>query len=356
MEQHSESIEISSAIDHVNSTNTSDWSWTPITWSWWLIIQLVLAILGISGNLLVILVLFQRRKYRKPTDILIGGLAVADFITSIFMIPQPKLSGVPDTILGEIACKLIYSSVFLWISISCSVFTLTAIAIERYIAVVHPFQFKHWVTPRKIIVWFLIIGLAAIAINSRTFGTTWVDSEHGKCMHKYNVPGVQTFSGIMVFLVLFIIPTLIMLVSYSLIARSLRLRSRLYKLKKGVQNSGKVSGPPDRLLVARNKVIKLMFVVIIIFIVCWAADSVALLAYNMRWVERSYLYSPVYHVLVVMAYFNTCANPLIYAIHYPEFRLAVKDLFFGSRTVRSSLFGKDYNLTTKGKVYVNAIV
>ncbi|XP_054767347.2 kappa-type opioid receptor-like [Lytechinus pictus] len=352
MEQYLESIQSSSVIDHVNATIASDWSWTPIEWSWWIIIQLVLAILGISGNLLVILVLFQRRSYRKPTDILIGGLAAADFITSIFMIPQPKLSGVPDTILGEIACKLIYSSVFLWISISCSVFTLTAISIERYIAVIHPFQFKHWVTPKKIAIWFVIIALVAIAINSRTFGTTWVDGEHGKCTHRYSDKGVQTFSGIMVFLVLFIIPTLIMLVSYSLIARSLRIRSKQYKLQK----SGHGSGPSDRLLVARNKVIKLMFVVIVTFIVCWAADSVALLAYNMRWVERSYLYSNVYHVLVVMAYFNTCANPLIYAIHYPEFRLAVKDLFCSSGTVRSSLFGKDYNLTTKGKVYDNAIV
>ena len=49
----------------------------------------------------------------------------------------------------------------------------------------------------------------------------------------------------------------------------------------------------------------------------------------------------MYHVFVIIAFFNTCANPLIYTVNYPEFRSAVRDLFCGSQAVRGSLFGKD---------------
>ena len=327
-----------------NETKEFDWRWTPITWSWWIILQLLMALLGIVGNLLVMIVLFFRRSSRNPTDILIGGLAAADFLTSIFMIPLPKLSGAPNTALGYAACKLIYSSIFLWVSISASIFTLTAIAIERYIAVIHAVNFKRWVTPRRVNIWFIIIWLLAIAINSRTFGTTIVDSEKGKCLVRYPYYGVQVFSGILVFLSQFIIPTIIMLSAYSLIARSLHIRSKRFSPKDGIKRNRDKSGTSseNRLSAARVKVIKLMFVVIVTFIVCWVADSVALLAYNLHLVERSYLYSNTYHVLVVMAFFNTCANPLIYAIHYGEFRTAVRDLCACSHRVqKASLFGKD---------------
>nr|XP_054767346.1 cholecystokinin receptor type A-like [Lytechinus pictus] len=334
-----------SSVASLNDTTRSDWLWTPITWSYWISIQLVVACLGLGGNLLVLLVLFHRRSFKKPTDILIGGLAAADFITSIFMIPQPKLSGAPDTALGNVACKLVYSSIFLWISISSSVFTLTAIAIERYIAVIHPVKFKVWVTPKRLVYWFSAIWLLSFAINSRTFGTTWVDSTTGKCRVVYRHYSIQIVLGIVVFLIRFIFPAIIMLVCYYLITRSLRQRSKQFQPKTigsvDLHLDQKRAGPSQSLLAARSKVIKIMFVVIITFIVCWAADSTGLLAYNVRLVDRSYLYSHLYHVFVIIAFFNTCANPLIYTISYQEFRLAVRDLFCGSGGVRGSLFGKD---------------
>lgn len=335
----------------MNETASSDWLWTPITWSWWISIQLVVACLGLVGNLLVLLVLFHRRSFKKPTDILIGGLAAADFITSIFMIPQPKLSGAPDTVLGNVACKLVYSSIFLWISISSSVFTLTAIAIERYIAVLHPVKFKIWVTPKRLVYWFLAIWLVSFALNSRTFGTTMVDSTAGKCVVNYSHSAIQIVLGIFVFLIRFIFPAIIMLVCYYLITRSLRQRSERFQAQtvKSVDSrlEQKNAGPSQSLLAARSKVIKIMFVVIITFIVCWAADSTGLLAYNSHLVDRSYLYSHLYHVFVIVAFFNTCANPLIYTVNYPEFRLAIRDLFCGSHGVRGSLFSKDAEQSTE---------
>ncbi|XP_071484062.1 kappa-type opioid receptor-like [Diadema antillarum] len=326
--------------DADNLTEASDWQWTPVTWSAAMIVQLLLSILGIVGNAIVLIVLFQRRSSKRSTDILIGGLAAADFLTSIFMIPQPKLSGAPDTALGNAACKLIYSSIFLWITISASVFTLTAISIERYIAVLHPIQFKGWVSFKKLTVWFIIIWVLAIAINCRTFGTTKVDSVEGKCVVRYPTQASQQALGVFVFVLRFIIPVIIMLTSYLLIARSLRLRSqRLTKKSEIKLDTG--SSVSRSFLVARGKVIKLMFVVIITFIICWTPDSLGLLAYNLHLVDRSYLYSSLYSVFVSLAFFNTCANPIIYTIRYAEFRSAVRDLLLCSESVKTSLFGKD---------------
>ena len=336
---------ISFETDPSNSsftTEVADWLWTPITWSWFVSFQLVFALLGIGGNALVLIVIYYRRSSKNPTDILIGGLSAADFLSSIFMIPQPTLSRIPDNSMGQLACQFIHSSVFLWISIDASVFTLTAIAIERYIAVNHPIKFKTWLAPKHLVWWFILIWLLSIAINSRTFVTTCVDSTTNECLVEYQSSDVQKFVGVLVFLINFIIPILIMLVSYALIIRYLYQRSERFRqsLRLGKRNrSHDKSGPSQKFVSAREKVIKLMFIIIITFILCWLPDQCGLLAYNMQWVGKAYLDSPIYRVFVLVAFFNSCANPFIYAIQYPDFRDAVARVLSCSKTNSGTLFG-----------------
>eukprot|EP00057_Strongylocentrotus_purpuratus_P017481 XP_011671955.1 PREDICTED: G-protein coupled receptor 15-like [Strongylocentrotus purpuratus] len=121
--------------DWQNISRNDAWVWLPVSWHWLQIIQLVLAIIGILGNLLVMLVIFWRGRRRCATDILIGALAAAEFLTSIFFIPHRRVIQLPDTIAGELYCRIINTSVLIRISISASIFTLTTISIERLMAV-----------------------------------------------------------------------------------------------------------------------------------------------------------------------------------------------------------------------------
>ncbi|XP_063968696.1 QRFP-like peptide receptor [Lytechinus pictus] len=129
---------------------TDRWLWEPIQWNWWTIVQVATAVVGIIGNLLVIVLLYQRRKQSRATDTLIGALAIADFVTSIFIIPLPTASRVPLTMLGDVYCRLITSRFLLWSSTSGSIMALTSIAVERYIAVVHPLRCKELLSRRRI--------------------------------------------------------------------------------------------------------------------------------------------------------------------------------------------------------------
>ena len=88
----------------------NQWQWEPIHFAWYTILQLVSAVAGMIGNLLVMAVIFGRKHPRTPTDTLIGTLAVADFLTSVFLIPVPAAIRVPSTWLGEFYCKVIFTS------------------------------------------------------------------------------------------------------------------------------------------------------------------------------------------------------------------------------------------------------
>ena len=147
---------------------------TRVPWDWRLISQLILAVIGILGNSLVIHVYrcnMRNLKKKASTNIFIAALAVADLITSISTLPFPTLSYVPDNIGGHVYCKLVASFNVMWVSIVASVFTLTTLAVERFVAVAYPLRYKRIFTLKTTRVVIAAIWLSAFILNSFGFYT-----------------------------------------------------------------------------------------------------------------------------------------------------------------------------------------
>ena len=80
------------------------------------------------------------------------NLAAADIVYSIFQIPQLifiHISTHPDGLAGNISC-ILRDGVLAWVGGASSLFTLAAIATERYYAVIYPFRNKIKLTMRKL--------------------------------------------------------------------------------------------------------------------------------------------------------------------------------------------------------------
>ena len=98
-----------------------------------------ISLVAVLGNGLVILVIAKNRKMQTVTNIFIANLALADVIIGIFSTPfqfQPALHQRWD--LPEFLCKVAPS--FKTLSVNVSVFTLTVIAVDRYVAVLYPLK------------------------------------------------------------------------------------------------------------------------------------------------------------------------------------------------------------------------
>nr|XP_054757266.1 uncharacterized protein LOC129263379 [Lytechinus pictus] len=136
----------SSASAYDESSDSVPWRWHYPTWSWWQLVQLTSSVLGVVGQMLVMLVIWQRRAMNRSADTLIGALAVADFLTSILILPLPVAVSVPSTLLGEIYCRFIFNGFFMWLAVGASIHTLALISVERLIAVMYPILFNRSVT------------------------------------------------------------------------------------------------------------------------------------------------------------------------------------------------------------------
>ncbi|XP_068084404.1 pyroglutamylated RF-amide peptide receptor-like [Anabrus simplex] len=259
--------------------------------------------------------------------------------------------------MGAFLCKVVHYMQS--VSAICSVLTLTAMSIERYYAIVHPMRAKYICTisqARKIIfgIWaasfLLAVPMLFVQIHlevGERIKAYWcvADSE--------NLPLWQ-FHELYMLLLILVIPTSIMVMAYSAICWEVwRVMQRRYDMTSGqALNSG-----PDGYSARYSKrstnhsvcsshttfreslsksnvvkteeenstvkqVIKMLVAVVVLFVICWAP----LLIYNVLkayGVIPSNAPGPVKHVgtaFHLMAYFNSCINPLVYGFMSKNFR------------------------------------
>ncbi|XP_072180538.1 allatostatin-A receptor-like [Diadema setosum] len=325
-----------SPIPNVNTL--PGWSWQAVEWSWWLILQMFTAMLGIVGNLLVIIVLFIRRELSRSTDTLVGALAAADLLASVFMIPLPQALTVPSSFLGQVYCKVVHSSMFLWVSFEASTYTLTAIAVERYIAVAYPFHFKNLVTRKRVVIVIVANWILGFMITSYVFKVAKLDKSTNHCAPVILSKDVQMLIGTNLFLMNFLVPALISLTMQAMTAHVLFRQSLVFRK---VGNQEGRSNPAARHLAARKRVLQMLFIVILVFIVCLGPSQCFYFVFNLGLLPDSYLFSPLQKALVVLSFGNSCANPIIYTIRYPEFRSAIGELFSLKKgKARAALFSE----------------
>ncbi|XP_071476393.1 kappa-type opioid receptor-like [Diadema antillarum] len=320
------------------SCSDGEWVWEPVVWSLRAIIQCIFSLLGIVGNFLVMAVLIQRRKAAKLTDALVGGLAAADFLTSVFMVPVPIPREVPDTFLGHAACKILESSVLLWMCVGASVATLTLIAVERYIAVVHPFRLKSWMNHRRAKGWIVAVWVFSAVRASHITVTSVVNQSTCRCELQLLQLWLQGILGMVECLALLIVPVTIMVVTHLLVARALRKDSaRLSDLL------SKSSTPAQNLMRVRQKISWLFLTILLAYVVCMCPDIFGFLLLTFGLFDTSFLQSALYQAFVLLAFCNSCINPIIYSIRLPSFRRALVELFTGKAPDKSkpSIFGPE---------------
>ncbi|XP_077984024.1 gastrin/cholecystokinin type B receptor-like [Glandiceps talaboti] len=194
-------------------------------WSYVQTTEIIIAIIGITSNFVVIVVMLGRPSLRaRLTYKLMACLAVADFISSVFLIPR-TLRGffpIPPGLGGEIYCRTSKATV-LWVSLVASTYSLLAITGERYFAIVHPISYnvkKSKVSPGWLIsgVWFLAFIMQSFCVYNNSY-----DAERQKCRYRWPFgEWYQTFVGIGLFFSTYFIPLVLLTFSYGRMFVALR--------------------------------------------------------------------------------------------------------------------------------------
>lgn len=131
-------------------------------------ILICVPILTIFGNVVVIMAVITHRKLRTLTNTFIVSLAVADMSVALFVMPfsiYQKLNS-NTWLLGNVLCKL--SSSLDVMMCTVSIFHLSCLAIDRYLAICRPFLHERltvrWVVVMLIVCWVTPIFISFLPI------------------------------------------------------------------------------------------------------------------------------------------------------------------------------------------------
>lgn len=179
-------------------------------------------VVGTPGNLLVVWTIMRHVKHRTHTLLLIMHLAVADLLVLVTL-PLWIYSLAWSWVFGEVACKamayIIYACMY------ASVFLITVMSVERYMAVKYPFKMLHWKNSKamRLILaggWTLALLLGLPAIWTRSLEST--DGVYHCIFSEIGSVALEVFFACLETLIGFVIPFLTLAVCYVKVASQLR--------------------------------------------------------------------------------------------------------------------------------------
>ena len=230
-----------------------------------------------------------------------------------------------------------------------STFNLVAIAIERFVAVNFPVWYSINFSQSRAVTMAIVAWVLAptmqIVMSIIQFD---YEDAYGKCGFHEQPPKIKAAVGVFTFLWEYFVPVAIMTVAFVKIAIKLRQQGRkLMAAEASVtadtsveeiadaarkDNATESQAPTEAQAqktssakrLQRVNVTKTLFMVFIIYFICWSPNQIAFLRFNLG---GDYDFQGAYHSFsVILAMCNTSVNPFIYALQYKQYRAALKKL------------------------------
>lgn len=295
----------------------------------------VIAVLGLSGNLLVVIVVVSSRQMRNTTNVLIVNLALADLIFIVVCVPFTAIGyATPVWPFGNAWCK-IYQYV-IHVTVYASVYTLVLMSLDRYLAVVHPIQSLTLRTVRNAsliagLAWVLILSLNyPVLVEHQAIEYRFYGQLRSACMNaliyqdeneEFDAQKSEDYRARIYyacfFAFAFVVPLTIVSVLYGLMVK---------RLLKGVVPGRSKSAESMR---NKRRVTRLVVVVVIIFALCWLPlQMILVIQFVGNYTDHDSSFTVVKIASNCLAYMNSCVNPMLYAFLSDNFRKSFRHVIY----------------------------
>nr|ANO39126.1 GCR424 [Schmidtea mediterranea] len=127
------------------------------------IILSVLVLWTIIGNCLVLISLVKFKQLRSNSNILIGNLALSDILLALTVMPLAEMNDV----LGYWTMGLVMCNVWLTLDVlycTASIWSLVAIAFDRFTATSFPSWYREKVSSERVIVYIALVWILSVGI------------------------------------------------------------------------------------------------------------------------------------------------------------------------------------------------
>lgn len=300
-------------------------------------------LIGLLGNTLVIFAIVNFPRMRSITNWFLLSLACADLLLVLICIPV-KCAGLYSYTwnLGGFLCTFV--AYIQNVSMICSILTLTVMSIERFLAILFPLKARYICTMRHtrvviVAIWLWSFLMAVPVIFGKKIKKVGTDRIAYWCILQFSPTHFKLYELYM-FVIMFVIPVLVMAVSYTMISIEIyRIVSNRAMMRSGSecqytctergstvrQSVNSTKKPPaahDDDAKTRKQVILMLIIVVVLFALCWGPILInnVLVAFGiLNDIHMGFL-KPMRTAFSLMSYANSCVNPIVYGFMSKNFR------------------------------------
>ncbi|XP_038052820.1 trace amine-associated receptor 6-like [Patiria miniata] len=280
-------------------------------------------VIGVFGNLLVCFVILRVKFLHNMTNYLLVNLAVADMLLCL------QSAFVPTGIIGrELFCRVLISEYLAWALSYASAYNLCAVTIERYVAIMHPLQYKRKLTATRMKYLIALIWVISFLFSSPFIFTieTSNNPEHPCFESKYPHHEFPILLNVFSFFMGYLLPIALMSWAYYKIQITLKRQAKVLNLQYA-------RAAAYDLVLARHRLVRTLLIVLGSLIILLTPSSTAILLclHPIHKALISFCDSHTYGYILAVCdffyYFNSVINPIIYELKYKKFRQGVKVAF-----------------------------
>lgn len=277
-------------------------------------------VVGIVGNSMVVAVIYCYMKLKMVANIMVLNLAISDLT---FLITLPMWATFTATgynwPFGAFLCKA--SAGLVTFNLYTSIFFLTALSIDRYLAIVHPVQSRRFRTVAYARITCIAVWVFAFVLSMPTaltrdvlhlaeHNTTVCATLHPKDENVKRLRDLLLAISIMKSLLGFVIPFVIIITCYCLIGRALL----------GAKHIQKSSRSRD------DEVLRMLAAAVLAFFLCWSPHQIfhfMHVLHQMNLLQKCEILDIIDTAMpftICIAYLNSCINPIVYGFVGRQFR------------------------------------
>ncbi|XP_038556035.1 5-hydroxytryptamine receptor 4-like [Micropterus salmoides] len=328
-----------------------------------LCLLLPIPIFAIMGNLFIMAAVARFQHLRTPTNAFVVSLAVADLLVAVLVMPFSLVRSISSWHFGRHFCR----AHFLLDVTLCtsSIFNLSCVALDRYIAVCDPLHYPARMSPRRVamlllLCWILPVVISSLCVSLGMYtqppfdvvgSSTQQDTQ--MCLATFHVPYAFATSAVS-----FFIPMGFMLFAYGKIFKAAQRQARwihaidhhsghlqMNQSPTRTASTRRDQSPVERYsLKKERKAVKTLGLIMGVFLICW----LPFFCVNVVHPLKGYSTSPlVLEASMWLGYANSSLNPFLYALfnkNYHHIFAAMLDCGLLGRHLRasldSSLFGR----------------
>ncbi|XP_068122111.1 adenosine receptor A2b [Hyperolius riggenbachi] len=307
----------------------------------YIVLEVIIAVLSIVGNVLVCWAVAINSTLKNATNYFLVSLAVADIAVGLLAIPFAITISIG---LQTDFHSCLFFACFVLVLTQSSIFSLLAVAIDRYLAIKIPLRYKSLVTGKRArtiiaVFWILSFGIGLTPLmgwncmeGCGSNSTLSTRNSTVSCLFEKVV--TMTYMVYFNFFGCVLLPLLIMLGIYIKIFMVARKQLRQIELKcVGADNSRTT-------LQKEVNAAKSLAIIVGLFAFCWLPIHI---------LNCITLFDPEFHkkkpewvmnTAIILSHANSVVNPIIYAYKIRDFRYTFRKIISKNLVCKKDNFSK----------------